>query len=550
VPSALCCSVGLSQSCSVSFAESTDTLIFVFWTLVYRALSMLKDPITSRDMRALELNAEYFGVSRLLLMENAGHNVALEVSSRFKPGKSVVVFCGLGGNGGDGFVAARHLSCMGFKVKVLLAGKSKDILDKAALENWRALQFLDDTIPVEEVYDSALVPKTTSDVVIDALLGTGAKESLRPPVLQLVERINEMDAFRVAVDVPTGIDADTGTVAGEAVKANLTVTFHRSKKGLEKAKKHVGELVVKNIGLPEEFEQFAGPGDVLLIAKPRPSESHKGDFGRLLVIGGNETFSGAPTLVAQAALRTGVDLAYVAAPEKTAYAISSMSPDLITIKLEGKYLNPSNLETLKPYVEASDAIVVGPGLGLHPETGEAVKEIVKTVEKFGKPLLLDADGLKAFARFKRRLDVPLVLTPHAGEYAILTGKKPPGLLSERVLQVQRTAARLNATVLLKGPVDVVSDGKRVKLNFTGNAGMTVGGTGDVLSGVAGAFLAQRADCFEAAVAAAFVNGAAGDFVFEELGAHMVASDLIPHLPNVLNDPMSHLKVLKARAKAN
>jgi hydroxyethylthiazole kinase-like uncharacterized protein yjeF len=527
-----------------------DTLIFLLWTLDYRDLCMVKDPITSRDMRALEVNAEYFGVSRLLLMENAGHNVASEVSSRFKPVKSVVVFCGLGGNGGDGFVAARHLSSMGFKVKVVLAGKNTDISDKAALENWRALQFLGDTIPVEEVYDSALVPKAMADIVIDALLGTGAKGSLRPPILQLVERINEMDAFRVAVDVPTGIDADTGAVSGEAVKADLTITFHRSKRGLEKAKKYVGELIVKNIGLPEEFERFAGPGDVLLVAKPRPSESHKGDFGRLLVVGGSETFSGAPTLVALAALRTGVDLAYVAAPEETAYAISSLSPDLITIKLEGKHLNPSNLNTLKPYVEASDAVVLGPGLGLHPETREAVKEMVETVEKSGKPLLLDADGLKAFAKFERKLDVPLVLTPHAGEYAILTGKKPPEPLSERVLEVQGTAAGLNATVLLKGPVDVVSDGKRVKLNFTGNAGMTVGGTGDVLSGIAGAFLAQKADCFEAAVAGAFVNGAAGDFVFEELGPHMVATDIIPHIPSVLNDPMSHLKVQKARAKTS
>jgi len=501
-------------------------------------------------MRALELNAEYFGVSRLLLMENAGHNVALEVASRFTPGKSVAVFCGLGGNGGDGFVAARHLSCMGFKVRIILAGKAREISDKAALENWHALQFLSEAIPVEEVYDSTLVPKATADIVIDALLGTGAKGSLRPPILQLVVRINEMDAFRVAVDVPTGIDADTGTVSGEAVKANLTITFHRSKKGLGKAKKYVGELLVKSIGLPKEFEQFAGPGDVLLVAKPRPSESHKGDFGRLLVVGGSETFSGAPTLVAQAALRTGVDLVYVAAPEKTAYAISSLSPDIITIKLEGKHLNPNNLNTLKPYVEASDAVVLGPGLGLHPETREAVKGIVEAVEKSGKPLLLDADGLKAFANFKRKLGVPLVLTPHAGEYATLTGKKPPEPLSQKVLQVQRTAASLNATVLLKGSVDVVSDGTRVKLNFTGNPGMTVGGTGDVLSGIAGAFLAQKADCFEAAVAGAFVNGAAGDFVFEEFGPHMVATDLIRHIPKVLNDPMSHLKVQKARAKTS
>lgn len=527
-----------------------DRLIFGFPTLHYRAINMLEHSVTSRDMRALELNAEYFGVSRLLLMENAGHSVALEVSSRFKPGKTVAVFCGLGGNGGDGFVAARHLSCMGFKVRVILAGKNKDISDKAALENWLALQVLHDTIPVEEIQDSTLVPKTKADIVVDALLGTGAKGSLRAPILQFVERINGMNAFRVAVDVPTGIDSDTGAVSGDAVKANLTITFHRSKKGLEKAKKYVGELVVKSIGLPEEFEQFAGPGDVLLVTKNRPSESHKGDFGRLLVIGGSETFSGAPTLVAQAALRTGVDLAYVAAPEKTAYAISSLSPDLITVKLEGKHLNPGNLTTLKPYIHASDAVVIGPGLGLDPETRDAVKDIVGDVEKLGKPLLLDADGLKAYAECKRKLKAPLIVTPHAGEYAILTGKRPPEPLAEKLLEVKKTAAKLNATVLLKGPVDIVSDGKRVKLNFTGNPGMTVGGTGDVLSGIAGAFLAQKADCFEAAVAGAFVNGAAGDFVFEELGAHMVASDLIQRLPSVLNDPMSHLRVQRARARTS
>jgi len=528
--------------------SNDNTLIFDFSTLGYWDAKMVNDSITSLDVRALETNAEYFGVSRLQLMENAGHDVALEVLSRFKRGKTVAVYCGLGGNGGDGFVVARHLSSMGFKVRVILAGKTKDISDKAAQENWRALQPLNDIISVEEIYDSGLVQKLSADIVIDALLGTGSRGRLRAPILQLVESINEMNAFRIAVDVPTGIDSDTGVVSEKAVKADLTVTFHKEKEGLKKAKKHVGELVVKSIGLPDKFEQLAGPGDVLLVAKPRPSESHKGDFGRLLIVGGSDTFSGAPTLVAEAAMRSGIDLAYVAAPEKTAYAISSMSPDLITIKLEGKHLNPANLNTLKPYIKGSDAVVVGPGLGLDLETKEAVKIIIENAEQSRKPLLLDADGLKAFAEFKRKLKVPLMLTPHSGEYTILTGRKPPGPQSEKAAEVQKTAARLNATVLLKGPVDVISDGKRLKLNFTGNPGMTVGGTGDVLSGIAGAFLAQKADCFEAAVAAAFVNGAAGDFVFEELGAHMVATDLIRHIPNILKDPMSHLRVLKTRAR--
>jgi len=440
---------------------------------------------------------------------------------------------------------------MGFKVTVILAGKAKEISDRAASENWDALQFLKETIPIHEAYDSTLIPEITAKIVIDALLGTGTKGRLKPPVSYHVKKINSMKAFKVAVDVPTGIDADTGEVLGSAVKANLTVTFHKTKKGLDEAKEYVGELIVKDIGLPEEFEKFAGPGDVLLATKkPRPSESHKGDFGRLLVIGGSETFSGAPALVALAALRTGVDLAYVAAPEKTAYAISSMSPDLITIKLDGKHLNQGNIPALKTYMGIANAVVLGPGLGLHVETREAVKAVVEAVESAGKPLLLDADGLKAFAEFKRKLNVPLVLTPHAGEYGILTGKKLPEGLEERVSEVQKTAAELGAVILLKGPVDIISDEERLKLNFTGNPGMTVGGTGDVLSGIVGAFLAQQIDPFEAAVAGAFVNGAAGDFVFEEKGYHMVSTDLIHWIPHVLNDPMSHLRVRKTGAKTS
>ena len=184
----------------------------------------------------------------------------------------------------------------------------------------------------------------------------------------MVDYINSLSGFKIAVDVPTGIDSDTGEVLGNAVKADLTVTFHKAKQGLEKAKKYVGELVVADIGLPQEMERFAGPGDVYLATKPRRPTAHKGDFGRLLVIGGSEVYSGAPTLVSLAALRTGVDIVYLAAPTKTALAISSMSPDLITIKLEGNNLKPSNMETLKPYLAMVDAVAMGPGLGLNPET--------------------------------------------------------------------------------------------------------------------------------------------------------------------------------------
>jgi NAD(P)H-hydrate epimerase len=239
-----------------------------------------------------------------------------------------------------------------------------------------------------------------------------------------------------------------------------------------------------------------------------------------------------------------VDLAYIAAPSKTAYAISAMSPDVITIKLDGDHLNARNVAVIRPYLEKSTAVAIGPGLGLHKETKEAMKELVKIVEEMKLPMLLDADGLKAFAEFKHKAKSPMVFTPHAGEYKILTGKEPSQDLNKRAEEVKETAQELNATILLKGHVDVISDGKRVKLNFTGNPGMTVGGTGDVLSGVVAAFMAQGADPFEAAMAGAFINGAAGDFVQNEKGYHMVATDLLNWIPHVIDDPMSHVKVRK------
>lgn len=443
-------------------------------------------------------------------------------------------------------MAARHLLNQGFDVEVVLAGKSTDISDKEAQTNWNALISLKDYLTVHEVYDSSLIPDVKADVVVDALLGIGLKGTPRPPIRQLVNKINELKSFCVAVDVPTGIDSDSGEVLEEAVKADLTITFHKAKPGLEKARKYTGEVVVRDFGLPVQFERFAGPGDVQMVAKQRPPEAHKGDFGRLLAIGGSEVFSGAPVLVASAAYRTGVDLVHIAAPAKTAYAISSMSPDLITIKLEGDHLNPRNVASLGPYLEKSTAVALGPGLGLHKDTKEFVKDFVGLVEDRQIPLLLDADGLKAFTDFKHQVKSPMVLTPHSGEYKILTGKEAPEELVDRAADVEKTAAELGAVVLLKGHTDVISDGKRVKFNFTGNPGMTVGGTGDVLSGVVAAFLAQGVDPFEAAVAGAFVNGAAGDFVASVKGFHMVATDLLDWIPCVMDDPMSHLKVRKAR----
>ncbi len=274
--------------------------------------------VSSRESRILDRNAEYLGVSTLQLMENAGKAVSDEVSSRFKPNSKIVVFAGTGRNGGDGMVATRHLASRGFHVTLVLVGAPSEIRDEATSINWHAINAMSETVTIEVARDSSQISSRKCDVVVDALLGTGARGALRQPITRAVETINEMKCFKVAVDVPTGIDSDTGGVLGEALNANLTITFHARKPGLRLAKKYCGEVKVAGIGIPPEAENYAGPGDVEDVTTPRFPESHKGDFGRLLVIGGNETYSGAPSLVALAGLRTGVDLVFVAAPEKTA----------------------------------------------------------------------------------------------------------------------------------------------------------------------------------------------------------------------------------------
>ena len=491
------------------------------------------DVLTSREMYAEELNAAYLGVSELQLMENAGAAVAREVASRFNPKNCrVVVYAGTGGNGGDGFVAARHLAYHGFKVKVVLVGRVKDVVRESTKVNLKALLRMRDSVEFVEAYDSSMFKVEDADVLIDAILGYGVKGLLKQPILEAVRKFNESKGFKVAVDIPTGLDADTGEVLGESVKADLTLTFHKPKKGLLNNPSLVGELKIVNVGIPPEASLYAGPGDVFLAVKPRPPQSHKGDFGRLLVIGGSETYTGAPALTAMAALRTGVDLVFVAAPEKTAYVISSFSPNLITVKLEGEYLKPEHFEKLKPLVDKSTGLAIGPGLGLRDETLQACKLIVEYAWSKKIPTVIDADGLKAYAAYKSKATYNTVLTPHLGEYTLIFGQ-PPKDFENLKLHVMENATKMSLTILLKGMIDIISDGSRIKLNFTGNPGMTVGGTGDVLTGIVAAFLSQNVEPFRAATAAAFINGLAGDIVASKIGYHMTASDLLDALPEAI-----------------
>ena len=465
--------------------------------------------LSHRDMQIMDINSAYYGVPRERLMENAGRKVYEAIKKRFNiENLRVAVYCGLGNNGGDGFVVARYLAKGGARVVVVLAGDEDNIRTKEARKNYDALK-------KEKVKVCSELPSGDWDVIVDALLGTGIKGDLREPYRSLVEEINSLDAYKVSVDLPSGLNS------APVVNPDLVVTFHRTKKGLESF-----EHEVADIGIPREAETFVGPGEVLVNLGKRDEEAKKGDYGRVLVVGGGADYYGAPILAATAALYSGADLVYLVVPEENYDVTRSYFPDFIVRKYSGKWLNHEGTAATMELMDRCDSLVIGPGLGLTPETKKAVVEILNEVKK---PVVVDADAIKAIAGHKIRGTV--VVTPHKGEFKYLSGNSLSGDLKEKGRTVVRSAASLGATVLLKGSTDIIgSPDGRVKYCSSGNPGMTVGGTGDVLAGIVGSFLAQGLTPFDAACCGAFVNGFAGDELCSEKGYAFTASDLALEVP--------------------
>ncbi len=508
-------------------------------TLREKVSTFLSESLTSEEMSYLDENSVALGISRLQLMENAGRSVAEYVAGPLgTPGEKILVVAGLGNNGGDGFVASRHLANLHFSVNVILLGRSMNLSEEAEF-NWRILEKLDVGISLKEIHDSAELGLfkrrlDESDMVIDAMLGTGVKGNLREPIASAVRLLNSSGKQLVAVDTPTGLNPSTGEIHGIAVKASTTVTFHKMKKGFAQNQEYTGRVIVRDIGIPLEAELYSGPGDVSRVIKPREPFSHKGDYGYVLVVGGNEIYSGAPALAAMAALRTGAGLAIIAAPKAVSTAIRAQSPNLIVNPLPGEFIGPGHSDIISNLLQRVDSLIIGPGIGLRPETGEAVVEIIRLAREMNLPILADADALKHLKEELGKADnSKLVLTPHAGEFKILSGVQITDEWPQRIDPSCQFAREHGCVLLLKGHHTVVTDGRRLKINKTGNPAMATGGTGDVLSGIIGAYMAQGHDPFYSAVAGAYVSGRAGDLAYEEKGYHVVASDLIEKIPEVL-----------------
>ena len=493
--------------------------------------------LTAAETRAAEGEAERRGLPPSILMENAGTAVAEAATALGGAASRFLVIAGPGNNGGDGYVAARKLHAAGRQVDVWRLGDPARLKGDAARNHAAAEQ---GGVPVHS--SAAALPLRPGDVVIDALFGTGLA---RAPDGDAADAIRAMlrwhaEGVRVlAVDLPSGLSSDTGRAFEPCVAADLTVTFGARKLGLalEPGATLAGRLEVADIGLAELAPStwLLEPSDGPRWLPARRSDTNKGTYGHLLVVAGSRGKSGAAALAGVAALRSGVGLCTVATPADALSDVQGHAPELMGVALPAAaVLGPSHLDVLLAAAEGKDALVIGPGIPRGPDTHRLFEELLARLDV---PVLVDADGLNAIAGHPgllARSRAQVVLTPHPGEMARLAGKTVAEVQADRIATATGFARSHRTVLVLKGARTVVADpGGEVRVNPTGNPGMATGGTGDVLSGMVGALLAQGLAPLDAASLGALAHGLAGDAAARRWGRlGLIASDLIEALGEV------------------
>ncbi len=510
--------------------------------------------LRSTEMRDVDrLTAEGQAVSMLTLMENAGKSVADFIQAQFRdrPMLRVTVLCGKGNNGGDGLVAARYLGEHNRAVSVYLLGDPAEVKGEARanLNKWKEKRTVALGPPSRQPGWAGFPP---GEIIVDALLGTGISGPVAGPMAGLIDAVNRRPSSCsvVAVDIPSGLNADTGEAPGPVVQADYTVTFSAPKLGLvlREGPRHTGGLVVCEIGSPWSLVEQVGKGKLRWsearefgkFALPRRASGHKGDYGHALVVAGSVGKSGAAVMAGTAALRAGAGLVTVATPEPVLPTVAAHTPEIMTEPLAATVTGTVSERCLEgnlfgKILESKAALAIGPGLTTEAETQEFVRRVVCGRDKV--PIVLDADGLNAFAGRAAEFRNPkglLAVTPHPGEMARLIGCSTAEIQANRVEIALRAAADWNACVVLKGQETVTAapDG-RAWINSTGNPGMGTGGTGDVLTGILTGLTAQygASSWPEMLAFGVYLHGLAGDMVYSECGgAPLVATDLIGSLP--------------------
>lgn len=503
--------------------------------------------VTADQMRAIEQRSVEAGVSLDALMENAGLAVADAVAARLEQvyGSSVTVLVGPGNNGSDGLVAARHLARRGANVKAFALAKRPEPDEKRAIAEEAGVEFIS-LSGDSDAAGRARAAAAQSDVVIDAVLGTGRARTIEEPVAEMLRAAGEAGRYVVAVDLPTGMDADSGHFDSNGLRANLTLMLGFPKFGpLVAAGDGVcGEIRVLDIGIPNRLADDVSSelltGELAHGLLPnRAGDANKGTFGRTLIAGGSRNYLGAPMLATRAAVRSGVGLVYLATSEPVYRLIAGRVEDAIYVPLpaseNGDFdVRAASIELLSRAGDMS-SLLIGPGLGQSPSTVQFIEQLVQNLPG-NVPVVLDADALNILSRVPGWSDAvksPIVLTPHPGEMARLLKMSVAEVQRDRAAATREAANRLGATVVLKGAATlVVSPNDRMRISPWVNSGLAKAGTGDALAGLLAGLLAQMpGEPFDAASLAVYVHGLAGDIARREFGERgMTASDVAMAVP--------------------
>jgi ADP-dependent NAD(P)H-hydrate dehydratase / NAD(P)H-hydrate epimerase len=522
--------------------------------------------LTAAEMREVDrLTTERYGIPSLSLMENAGKSIADFMSARFRrlESRRIIVLCGKGNNGGDGFVAARHLADAGATPIVILVAAHDEMRGDAATnrDRWQKSGGEVRVVRTSSDWKTVRPSVNSADLIVDALLGTGVKGAVEGLLSEVIHEVNRRERGRIviAVDIPSGLPADMDGAASEnrartkdsgddIFAANYTVTFTAPKAGmfLGNATANVGQLLVREIGSPPELVEEVGKGTVRWLetgefsefALPRKPDGNKGNYGHALIVAGSVGKSGAAVMASWAALRIGAGLVTAAVPEPVLPLVAVPNPEVMTEPLPATDTGSISLRALEyerfnGIVKGKSVIGIGPGLTTQTETVQFVRAVVG--KYLDLPIVLDADGLNAFDGHAQELKAArkmLALTPHPGEMARLVGSDTKQIQSRRLEVARNAAAEWNAFVILKGHQTVIAaPNGDAWINSTGNAGMATGGTGDVLTGILTGLIAQHGAGVPALCFGVYLHGLAGDIAYADSGeAPLMATDLIRSIP--------------------
>jgi NAD(P)H-hydrate epimerase len=507
--------------------------------------------VSAEEMRWCdETTINAYGVPGLLLMENAGHNVVEAIKQRYSPleTKKVLVVCGKGNNGGDGFVIARLLSNSCARISILLMASPSE-LQGDAKKNFIILKKFATKLPHQFTiyrYSKRLLSSLPKpDIIVDAMFGTGFAGSVRKPSTDVIDWMNKQGGEIVSVDIPSGVNGTTGVVENCAVRANITVTFGSIKSGLlcNQGRELVGSVYCTDIGIPNSIIEdkrlrtfLVEQGDVRRAIPKRSMHAHKYSVGKVLVLAGSKGLTGAAALCSASAMRAGAGAVVLGIPEPIYPILARKLTEVMTFPLPATSdgtLSLAALEGIRAKLSWADVLMIGPGLSQNIETQQLIFKLLR--EYHGK-VLLDADGLNAVAANGisklRSAHAHFILTPHVGEFSRLTGLPSIEVEHRRIEAARVLAKQIGATIVLKGvPTVTASKDGNCFLNSTGNPGMATAGSGDVLSGIIAGLWAQGMLDIEASWAGVYLHGLSGDIAAKKMGEQgLLANDLIDYLP--------------------